>query len=56
MRAAFFGEPIQHTLLVADVSRQPTGPIFKGEAVQQEFLLGLLDPYVGTDRLSQQHW
>ena len=44
MRVAFFGEFTQHTLLVADVSGQPIGHNFKGEAVQQEFLLGLLEP------------
>jgi hypothetical protein len=56
MISAFFGEFTQRTLLGADVSGQPIGPIFKGEAVQQEFLLGLLDPCDGTDRLPQQHW
>ena len=31
-------------IYTADVSGQPIGPIFKGQAVQQEFLLVLLDP------------
>jgi len=38
MRSAFFWEFTLHTLLVADVSGQPIGPIFKGQTVQQELL------------------
>jgi len=35
--------------LVTDISGQPTGPTFRGQAVQE---LGLLYPWSGTDGLS----
>jgi len=47
MRCLLLLDVTQHILVVfIDVSGQPAGPVFKGQAVQEEcpaFLLGLFD-------------
>ena len=43
MRLSLFGDVTQLRLVVADVSVQPIGPIFKGQAIREEYTIPVFD-------------
>jgi hypothetical protein len=51
MRHLLFRDVTQHRLVITDVSVQPIGPIFKGQAVREEYTLPVFD----TESLNN-HW
>jgi hypothetical protein len=51
MRSAILWDCTQCRLVVADVLGQPIDPIFKGQAIQEEFCVDCLTLEGGTDEL-----
>jgi hypothetical protein len=50
MRHSLFRDVTQRRLVVTDVSVQPIGPIFKGQAIQEEYTIPVFD----TESLNNQ--